>query len=56
MKHPDLSGTIAKSFDALGGDETPQPHGTAMAGAIAAHGKLSGIALGPAAPGGARVR
>jgi hypothetical protein len=47
MKHPDLNGTIAKSFDALGGDETPQPHGTAMAGAIAAHGKLSGTALGP---------
>jgi subtilisin family serine protease len=46
-KHPDLAGAIAKSFDALGGDETPQSHGTAMAGAIAAHGKLSGIALGP---------
>ena len=45
--HPDLAGAIAKSFDALGGDETPQSHGTAMAGAIAAHGKLSGIALGP---------
>ena len=47
MKHPDLEGTIAKSFDALGGDETPQSHGTAMAGAIAAHGKLSGTAVGP---------
>jgi subtilisin family serine protease len=47
MKHPDLQGTIAKSFDALGGDETPQSHGTAMAGAIAAHGKLSGTAVGP---------
>ena len=46
-KHPDLAGAIAKAFDALGGDETPQSHGTAMAGAIAAHGKLSGIALGP---------
>ena len=46
-KHPDLAGAIAKSFDALGGDETPQSHGTAMAGAIAAHGRLSGIALGP---------
>ena len=45
--HPDLAGAIAKSFDALGGDETPQSHGTAMAGAIAAHGKLSGIAFGP---------
>lgn len=43
---PDLNGTIAKSFDALGGEETPGPHGTAMAGAIAAHGKLLGIAPG----------
>ena len=46
-KHPDLAGTIAKSFDALGGEDSPHQHGTAMAGAIAAHGKLSGIALGP---------
>jgi hypothetical protein len=43
-KHPDLDGTITKSFDALGGEETPDQHGTAMAGAIAAHGKLLGIA------------
>jgi subtilisin family serine protease len=42
--HPDLDGTIAKSFDALGGDKSPHEHGTAMAGAIAAHGKLLGIA------------
>jgi subtilisin family serine protease len=42
--HPDLHGTIAKSFDALGGQENPAAHGTAMAGAIAAHGKLLGIA------------
>ena len=45
--HPDLGGTIAKSFDPLGGDKAPHEHGTAMAGAIAAHGKLSGIASGP---------
>lgn len=44
--HPDLDGTIAKSFDALGGDKSPHEHGTAMAGAIAAHGKLVGIAPG----------
>lgn len=43
-KHPDLNGTIAKSSDALGGEGNPQEHGTAMAGAIAAHGKLLGIA------------
>jgi subtilisin family serine protease len=63
VKHPDLDGTIVKSFDPLGGDETPHSHGTAMAGAIAAHGKLSGVALGPrllaarafdSSPGGAK--
>jgi subtilisin family serine protease len=43
-KHPDLGGTIAKSFDALGGEVNPHEHGTAMAGAIAAHKKLLGIA------------
>src|SRR5262249_5617512 len=46
-KHPDLDGTAMKHFDALGGDPKPHQHGTAMAGAIAAHGKLAGIALGP---------
>ena len=35
-----------KNFDALGGDDKPHQHGTAMAGAIAAHGKLIGIAPG----------
>lgn len=42
--HPDLIGAVAKSFDALAGSERPHEHGTAMAGAIAAHGKLLGIA------------
>ena len=46
-KHPDLAGTAMKRFDALGDEQAPQQHGTAMAGAIAAHGKLSGVALGP---------
>jgi hypothetical protein len=45
-KHPDLDGTIVKSLDALGGDAKPHAHGTSMAGAIAAHGKLLGIAPG----------
>jgi hypothetical protein len=45
-KHPDLDGTIVKSFDALGGDAKPHAHGTSIAGAIAAHGKLLGIAPG----------
>jgi hypothetical protein len=42
--HPDLSGTVVKSFDALGRDDRPHGHGTSIAGAIAAHGKLLGIA------------
>ena len=42
----DLDGTIVGSFDALGGQARPHSHGTAMAGAIAAHGKLLGIAPG----------
>jgi subtilisin family serine protease len=46
-KHPDLDGTVMKRFDALGGEQKPHQHGTAMAGAIAAHGKLVGVALGP---------
>jgi hypothetical protein len=45
-KHPDLVGTVVKSFDALGGNEKPHAHGTSIAGAIAAHGKLLGIAPG----------
>jgi hypothetical protein len=45
-KHPDLTGTIVKSFDALGGNEKPHAHGTSIAGAIAEHGKLLGIAPG----------
>ena len=46
--HPDLAGSIKKKFDGLGGAGSPQSHGTAMAGAIAAHGKLLGIAPGAA--------
>jgi subtilisin family serine protease len=44
--HPDVANSIAKSFDAVGGELHPHKHGTAMAGAIAAHGKLLGIAPG----------
>jgi subtilisin family serine protease len=44
VKHPDLDGAIVKNFDGLGGKANPHQHGTAMAGAIAAHGKLLGIA------------
>ncbi len=45
-KNPNLDGVIVKNFDALGGDDSPDQHGTAMAGAIAAHGKITGIAPG----------
>jgi subtilisin family serine protease len=45
-KNPDLDGTIVKVFDPLGGNEKPHAHGTSIAGAIAAHGKLLGIAPG----------
>jgi len=41
---PELQGVVAASFDAVGGDAAPHPHGTAMAGAIAAHGRLIGVA------------
>jgi subtilisin family serine protease len=45
-KHPDLDGAVVQSFDAIAGDQTAHGHGTAMAGAIAAHGKLLGVAPG----------
>jgi subtilisin family serine protease len=46
--NPNLEHSIVKSFDALSGDQAPHRHGTAMAGAIAARGKLLGIAPGAA--------
>jgi subtilisin family serine protease len=42
--HPDLAGVVAEQYDAVGGVSAPHPHGTAMAGAIAAHAKLIGVA------------
>ena len=42
--HPDLAGVIAGEYDAVGGASTPHTHGTGMAGAIAAHSKLIGVA------------
>jgi hypothetical protein len=44
VSQPELKGDIAASFDAVGGTVTPHAHGTAMAGAIAAHGRLIGVA------------
>jgi Subtilase family len=42
--HPELTNSIADSFDALGSKEGPHVHGTGIAGAIAAHAKLMGSA------------
>ena len=42
--HPDLAGVIADEYDALGGPAPAHMHGTGMAGAIAAHSKLVGVA------------
>ena len=44
VQHPDLDGVIAGQFDAVGVPDQPHSHGTGMAGAIAAHRKLMGIA------------
>lgn len=44
--HPDLAGVIAGRFDAVGANEPPHAHGTGMAGAIASHARLLGVAPG----------
>ncbi|MEA2879413.1 MAG: hypothetical protein QOF14_4609 [Hyphomicrobiales bacterium] len=46
-KHPDLEGAVTGSYDALpSDDQTAHPHGTGMAGAIASHKRLLGVAPG----------
>jgi hypothetical protein len=42
--HPELADVIAGSFDATGRPEPAARHGTGMAGAIAAHARLTGTA------------
>jgi subtilisin family serine protease len=42
--HPEFAGVIADTFDALDPSEPPHAHGTAIAGAIAAHSRLMGVA------------
>ncbi len=44
--HPDLAGAIAETYDTLSPPFTPHKHGTAIAGLIAAHGRLMGAAPG----------
>jgi hypothetical protein len=42
--HPELLGTLTQTFDPVGGIAKPDAHGTAMSGALSAHGQLAGIA------------
>src|SRR5262249_4109151 len=42
--HPELANTVSDNFDALGSKEGAHVHGTGIAGAIAAHGRLMGSA------------
>jgi subtilisin family serine protease len=42
--HPDLADVVTQRFSAVGAPEKPHPHGTGMAGAIASHQRLIGIA------------
>jgi hypothetical protein len=44
LSHPELQGIAADQFDALGSTATPDQHGTAIAGIIAAHRRLVGAA------------
>ena len=46
VAHPDLAGDIADTFDAIGTGVQIHSHGTAIAGGIAAHGRLLGVAPG----------
>ncbi|MFT4116177.1 S8 family serine peptidase [Bradyrhizobium sp.] len=43
-RHPELAGSIADNFDALGSSEGPHVHGTGIAGVIVAHARLMGSA------------
>jgi subtilisin family serine protease len=44
IAHPDFADAIADQFDAAADDAPPHPHGTGMAGAIAAHRTMLGTA------------
>ncbi len=45
-RHPDLAGVISEQYDTTGTPSNPHVHGTGMAGAIASHRRLLGIAPG----------
>ena len=44
LDSPELAGSIAGSFDTLKSPRKPHAHGTSIAGLIAAHGQLTGVA------------
>ncbi len=41
--HPELAGIVVETYDAVAGDK-PHAHGTGIAGAIASHSRLQGVA------------
>jgi len=45
-RHPDLAGVLAERYDATQSASHPHAHGTGMAGAIASHSRLLGVAPG----------
>src|SRR5262249_16055781 len=45
-RHLELAGAVVAEFDAIHNQAKPHAHGTAMAGAIAAHRRLMGVAPG----------
>jgi subtilisin family serine protease len=42
--HPEISNAVKEGFDADGAKAEPAVHGTAIAGIIAAHAELTGVA------------
>jgi hypothetical protein len=44
FNQPNLAGAVTDQYDAGCGATSPDPHGTGMAGAIASHGRLLGVA------------
>jgi hypothetical protein len=44
VSHPEIAAAIAARFDAVDPTAPPHDHGTAIAGAIVAHGNLTGVA------------
>jgi subtilase family protein len=44
QRHPDIAGAIADRLEPIGQEFKPQPHGTGMAGAMASHRRLVGVA------------